>query len=452
MIKIGSGALALLLTALVGGTALLTAQQEDASAMQQTRCMPAVNDEVIDRIAAVVGNSVILNSQVEEELFARYSQTARRPPSDPTLLRQECRALLDTLIDQEVMYQQAVKDTTIKVAPLEITDAVDQTVRETRSRIASEEQFQAELRTAGFRSLDDYRRWLFEQQRRALILRQFRFALEERGALVPINPTEAEVRAYYDANRAGLPDRGASVSLKQLVVAPRPTPEAKALAFALADSLARELRAGADFAIAAKRFSADPGSAQQGGDLDWFRRGAMVPEFERVAFNLPRGTISDPVESPFGYHIIQVDRIQPTEVKARHILIAAEVTEENVTAARALAEQLQERVQAGASIDSLQVIHHDPAELREARNAIVAELGAEYQQALAGVDSGQVTQVFELPTRKFAFLRVLSREDQGPVPFDLLREQIREGIAKELGQQAYLRDLRAATYIDIRLP
>ena len=82
-----------------------------------------------------------------------------------------------------------------------------------------------------------------------------------------------------------------------------------------------ELRRGADFATAAKRFSQDPGSKDQGGSLNWFRRGVMVPEFERVAFALKPGVVSDPVESPFGFHIIQVERLQPAEVQARHILL-----------------------------------------------------------------------------------------------------------------------------------
>ncbi len=90
---------------------------------------------------------------------------------------------------------------------------------------------------------------------------------------------------------------------------------------AKADSILLELRRGADFAAAAKRFSQDPGSKDQGGALNWFRRGVMVPEFERVAFGLKPGVVSDPVESPFGYHLIQVERVQPAEVQARHILI-----------------------------------------------------------------------------------------------------------------------------------
>src|SRR4029079_13802643 len=94
---------------------------------------------------------------------------------------------------------------------------------------------------------------------------------------------------------------------------------AKAKTKAEADSIVLELRRGADFAIAAKRFSQDPRSKEQGGALSWCRRGVMVPEFEKVAFSLRPGMISDPVESPFGYHILQVERVQPAQAPATTI-------------------------------------------------------------------------------------------------------------------------------------
>src|SRR5207247_1603267 len=82
----------------------------------------------------------------------------------------------------------------------------------------------------------------------------------------------------------------------------------------LADSLRREIVKGADFADLAKRFSQDPGSGAQGGDLGFFARGRMVKEFNDTSFALRAGAVSQPVKTQFGYHLIKVEARRPAGV------------------------------------------------------------------------------------------------------------------------------------------
>lgn len=423
-------------------------------ALGGVRPVAAQQEEPIDRVVAVVGTSAITFTQLQEEYYSRLQAQRQQPPTDPEVLRRDMRMILDTLINAELLYQQAIRDTTITVTSTEVNDAVDATMRRMRQEVPSEQVFQRELRQAGFLGIDDYRRWLIDQQMRELLRNRYESKLRNDGTLVDVAPTEREIRAYYDARRSRIAPAPAMVSLKQLMIRPGGNPAARAAARQTADSIARAIREGADFAVAARRFSDDPVSAERGGSLDWFRRGAMVREFERAAFALPVGTISDPVESPFGFHIIQVERVHPTEVKARHILIAPEVDSAGIAAAAQLADSLHALLEAGANFDSLQAIHHDPSELREGVGMVVDSLGPEYAAAIAGVPEGGQSAVFPISIGgsppKFTILRVTQRIPEGPQPYELLREQIRRVLGRSLGEQKYFAELRRKTYIEVR--
>jgi peptidyl-prolyl cis-trans isomerase SurA len=221
-----------------------------------------------------------------------------------------------------------------------------------------------------------------------------------------------------------------------------------------ADSIVLELRRGADFATAAKRFSQDPGSKDQGGSLNWFRRGVMVPEFERVAFMLKPGVVSDPVESPFGYHIIQVERVQPGEVQARHILLIPQIDSVHVDSAHALADSVRRLLLRGASFDSLQRALHDPSAERHAEDVPVDKVPEAYAKAIGQADSGTVVPVFKVPgagTRdQFVVLQVTGRRPPGDIRYEDVRDRIRDQLGQQLAIRRYIDELRRSTYVDIR--
>jgi peptidyl-prolyl cis-trans isomerase SurA len=272
----------------------------------------------------------------------------------------------------------------------------------------------------------------------------------------PVAPTERELRDFFEKNRNAFGERPASVSFRQIVVAPQPAPAAKQRAYQLADSIAKALRAGGDFATAARRFSGDSASRSQGGELGWQRRGQFERPFDEAVFRLRPGTISEPVETVFGYHVIQVERVQPTEVQARHILIIPETTPADRDSARALAARVADAARAGASFDSLQRVHHDGSEEREALNAPVDRLPAVYTTAIAEADSGSIAGPFELAGPegrvKFAILRIADKRPAGEVTFADVVERLRQVLSEDLAQERYVTRLRASTYVDIRTP
>ncbi|HUA10127.1 MAG TPA: peptidylprolyl isomerase [Candidatus Acidoferrales bacterium] len=115
-----------------------------------------------------------------------------------------------------------------------------------------------------------------------------------------VKVSDAEIKAYFDKNHAAF-DKPAQVDARHILVADLKT----------AEKVEADLKAGKDFAAEAKQYSIDPGSRDKGGELGEFRRGQMVPAFDKAAFSLPVGVISAPVKSPFGYHIIQVEKREP---------------------------------------------------------------------------------------------------------------------------------------------
>ncbi len=408
---------------------------------------------VVDRVVAVVGNRPILSSQVDEEIFSRQSQ-GLKPPSSPQELDALRKQVIQSIVDDELLVQEAERDTTIKVTDQEIADGVEQQIKKIRSNFSSEVEYAAELRKAGFQTPDEYRRWLTDQQRRAAL--QNRLVDERRGSgkLKPVIPTEREMREYFDQQKATLEKRPATISFRQIVVAPQPSAEGKQRAYQLADSIAQGLRRGGDFAVAAKRFSMDSASRELGGSLNWFRRGTMVPQFERIAFALKPGVISDPVETPFGYHVIQVERVQPGEVQARHILIMPEITEQEADSAHRLAESLLQAAKAGASFDSLQRIYHDKSEEREARDVPVTKLPPAYAKAIDTAGDGAVVGPFPLSGSgnriKYTVVRVTTRRPEGDVRYDDVRDKIRQQLGEQLAVKRYLETLRKKAYIDVR--
>ena len=410
----------------------------------------------VDKIVAVVGRQPIMLSMVEEQFFQWASQGAGAGLTSAEDSIRAKRQILEDLIDDELLVQEAQRDTSIVVSDQEIAEQVDGNLRDVRKRFTDETTFQAELGTAGFATLDEYRRFLTEQARRDLYKNRLKQKLSETGQLKPVQPTEKEMRAFFDERKGQFGSRPATLSFRQVVVAPRPTAEAKAKARAIADSINMTLRMGADFATAAKRFSADPGSRDKGGDLGWARRGLFVPEFERVAFSLRPGQTSDPVETPFGYHIIQVMRTQPGEVQVRHILIAPEITEADVDSAQAYASRAYAALAAGAAIDSLQRRYGDPTEEREASNVPLERLPELYREALkTAPDTVTVLPPFALEApgggRKFAVVQVVERRPEGEIRYEDVRERVRAVLAEELALRKHLQRLRRSTYVDVRL-
>ena len=406
----------------------------------------------VDRVVAVVGDQVILWSDVMSSINQQRAAGLQLPP-DSAGQAALAKDALDALVDEEILVQKAhlLK---IEVTPDEVNRSVEDQVRRVRQGFQTDEEFRAELRKAGFGTPEEYRRTLYEQfYRRALQQRVFE---ELRKTAVARNVSEAEINEAFEKNKGALQAAPATVTFRQVVVAPKASAAAKARAKAKADSLLVEVKKGGDFELIAKRESMDEASKPQGGDLGWNRRGAMVPEFERVMFALPPGSVSGVVETAFGFHIIKVDRVQAGEVKARHILISPKIDSADVAAARAEAQLVATQLRNGAAFDSIVAKHHDPAEEKGILQPFVRDsLPASYATALAGKKAGDVTEPFELASprgiSKWAVVQLVTVNEAGQYDEAAIKERIRSQLMAEKATRSMLDELRKQTFVSLRL-
>src|SRR5207253_2326126 len=248
--------------------------------------------------------------------------------------------------------------------------------------------------------------------------------------------------AFWESNREQQAKRPAAISFRQIVIVPKPDSAASVRALQLAESLVVALRksGGATFADVAKKYSADSVSREQGGVLGWFRRGVMVKEFEDVAFRLRPGAISDVVRTEFGFHIIQVERAQPAEIMARHILIQATISAAQVAIARRQADSVHDALAHGASFDTLARRYADPSEPKLADALPVSQLPPDYDKAIGPDTVPGLKRVFEVgigsPRPRFVVFELMRRLPEGELGFDEVKDRIREGIGPEVVAKA----------------
>jgi peptidyl-prolyl cis-trans isomerase SurA len=407
--------------------------------------------DLVDRVIAVVGDSVILESEVKEQLERRraFGETL---PTDPRELGELRRQELDVLISEMLVLQAAKRDS-IVLTPEEIQSQVNAAVAEQERRFGGRPGFEEALRREGM-TLEQYRRTVERGLTRAGLQRQYLSRVQQTRQPPPV--TDAEIRSFFELRAAELGMRPATVEFEQLVVVPRASDEARQAAREEAEAVRRRLVSGEDFAQLARRHSVDPGTRERGGELGWFRRGAMDQAFERAAFSLRTGEISQVVESSFGFHIIRVDRIRGAERQARHILIRPEITRAEEARTGDRAADAAAALRAGATFESLRRdFHHDPSEDGRVGPIPQDSLPAPYDTQLRDAAPGQIVGPFRVPGagEAYAVVRVLNVVPEGPFTAEdrELREQIRRYLQQEKLMEEIIGELRRRTYVDIRI-
>lgn len=409
--------------------------------------------DVVERLVAVVGDSVVVFTQIVEELQRMQLQGAPVPPPNDPGYERVFEDVVNQFVDRLLILQAATRDSLLTVDDAAIEESVNDQIQ----RLASEFGGQAALQRAlaeEAMTLSEYREMLRTNARTERIQQLF---FQSRLTSAPeVEVSEEEMLERFQEARGTLDQRPRLMTFRQVVLVPEASQAAKDSARVEAESLLERVHAGEDFAELARIYSDDPGTASLGGDLGWFRRGRMVRAFEDAAFRLVDGEISDVVETDFGYHIIKVERSRAGERQARHILISSEKTDIDVARTRELAADLLEQAQNGTPMRELWEEHGDPASPDSMTFAFdqISELPPAYavlRTTPAGEYQGPME--YQLPTGepRVAFVYVEEVREAGAYTFEDLKAQIAGQLRQEKQFQEILEELRSRTHIDIRM-
>ncbi|MCI5706820.1 MAG: peptidylprolyl isomerase [Odoribacter sp.] len=269
---------------------------------------------VVDKIVAIVGEEIILKSDIENAYLQEQGQGLVSSSSDYKT------ELLEKQLIQKLLLAQAQIDS-ISVTEEQVENAVANRIEYFISNIGSQERLEAYFGKSLEEIKDDMRGPL----RELLITEQMQQKIVEKIRITP-----SEVRSYFKRlPKDSLPEMPDRYELQQIVLRPRISDaEKERIRERLREYREQILKGEKTFNTLAVLYSEDPGSATRGGELGYIPRNQLDPAFAEAAFNLKPGKISKIVESEFGFHIIQLIDRQGEKINVRHILLQPKIAEE----------------------------------------------------------------------------------------------------------------------------
>ncbi len=313
---------------------VLALSQTFAQEVAPTQEAVPTSGQVLDKIIAKVDNNIILESDVQQTYMEALAQ-AQQGMATPT----RCD-VFENLMINKLMVAKAEIDSVM------VTDA--EVMLQTENRFASVmQQFGGDenmLVQVYGKTSEQLKAELEDVIREQMIVSKMRSKITEGLTVSP-----ADVRAFFNSIPAdSLPLFTSEATVGQIVKKPEVNSKVKDDIIAQLKQFKQDILDGkSEFADLAKKYSEDPGSGAQGGDLGFFRRGELAPEYEATALGLRQGEISDPVESQFGFHMIQLLEIKGSTYNTRHILRIPSATEEDILKAERYLDSLNKVIDSG---------------------------------------------------------------------------------------------------------
>ena len=306
-------------------------------------------DMPIDGIAAIVGENIILKSDVSQVVGMTALQRGLDVSKDRAVLEKLQGVVLGSLIDQKVILEMAKLDS-IEVAEKDVERALEQQIETFIMRAGTEKMAETMLG----QSLNDFRREYWYDMRDRLITEQYQQQL-----IMSVNINRENVVNFFTSYKDSLPIFPVTMKIRHLLIRIKPSEKSRSDAEKKINTVRERILSGESFSALAEIYSADPGSKNNGGSLGYIRRNQMVKEFETIAFTQKINMLSEPVETSFGFHILETTEKSGEKIKVRHILISPAITEEDETNTYNYAMMLRDSSKSLASFKKLVTKYSD---------------------------------------------------------------------------------------------
>lgn len=406
--------------------------------------------ETADRIVAVVGDQVILASELANQLQLVALQAGMRPKNEAELQKMQ-KDLLDQMVSDRIFLIAAQKDTSIAVRDAEIEAALDEQVMRISQNFNSYDEFEQALANEGLTVRE------LKKRNHADIENQLLKQRYIQRKLYSVSISRHEVEEFYRKFADSIPKQPEAVKLAHILLTYQPSVRVDDSVKQLAAELRQRILDGADFAVIASRNSSGDAGAN-GGELGYVSRDDVVPEFARAAFNLSEGDISGVVRTPFGYHVIKCEGKKGDKLKLRHLLLEVVPSHDDTVKTLQLADSLLQAARNGDDFQMMAKIFSADDDTRAQGGELGWFATAQLPADFVGTVVGWTTPGdYRGPVKTSFGLHLLKLLDYQPektftieADYDRIKEMARQDKTGQVVDE-WLADLKTKTYIKYSL-
>mgnify|MGYP003478001471 FL=1 len=367
----------------------------------------AQKKQKVDGVAAVVGNYIVLDSDID----LMYLELKSQGIDTEKITRCE---LLGKQLEDKLYAHQAIQDS-IVVTDEEVNSFMDSQMNTMVEQIGSKEKLFEYYKK---KDEQDFRSYFFEIIKMNKLTSQM-----QRKIVDDVTVTPDEVKQFFNKIPADqIPTIGAEIELSQIVVKPVVSKEDKQKIIDKLNEIRNDvINNGGSFYSKAVIYSEDPGSSSNGGYYKMNKKTQFVKEFKDVAFRLNEGEISEPFETEFGYHIIMVDKIIGQDIELRHIVLSPKVTTKATNEALEKIEKIKSKIEKGEiSFEEAAKASSDDKDTRTNGGLLLNPRTSEPRFEISKLDPSLYNQVKELKQGDISKV-FLDQERQGTKFFKILK-------------------------------